>query len=86
MLRVAARMYGSRPFGDESSPAWPGLDRPFLAKHAEGFLCGGAADLVLAGEMVEAWYPVTGLELAAFDPGAEVRRHRKVRRQLITRA
>jgi hypothetical protein len=35
--------------------------------------------------MVEAWYLVTGLEFAAFDPGAEVRRRRKVRRQLITR-
>ena len=45
---------GLRPFGDKGAPAGTRLDGAFVAKHAECFLRGGAADVVVAGEPVEA--------------------------------
>lgn len=38
-----------RPFGDEGAPARAGFDRAFVAEHAERFLRGGPADLIVAG-------------------------------------
>ena len=51
---------GLRPFGDEIL-AGARLDGAFLAEHPECFLGGGAADVVVAGQPVEAGNLLSGL-------------------------
>lgn len=65
-LDVAQTRYQDQAPG---APAGTRLDGAFVAKHAECFLCGGAADVEVAGEPVEAGNLLTRPQFAALDPG-----------------